>query len=310
MLDLFSGACGGWSLGMERAGFRTLAACEIDPWRRRVYGANFPHARLYDDVGALTATRLLADLGGRAPDVVCASPPCQDVSAANVRGRGLDGDRSGTGFDHALRLAAELRPRWLALENSPRLRTRGADRVLAGLEQIGYTPTPVVVGAWHAGLLHRRQRCWILAVTDTPRAGTAGWGSPGRWLEFAQTHAGAGHPADADEVGGPGRRRRAECGEEAGRQPAEPVRLPTHEERRRGRNGSDQLFPHDPPWVHAGEKLGRSLRGFDGVSDWLARACCSAFGDAVVPQISYAIGRAILKTEADLAAADERRIAA
>ncbi len=294
---------------MERAGFRTLAACELDPWRRRVYGANFPHAKLYDDVAGLSAARLLADLG-QLPDVVVASPPCQDVSAANVRGRGLDGDRSGIGFEHVLRLAAECRPRWLCLENSPRLRTRGADRVLAGLEQIGYAPTPVVVGAWHAGLLHRRQRCWILAFTDTPRAGAAGWGSSGRWLQLAQANAGSGHPSDADEVRDPGRGRRAERGEEARRQPAQSLRLATHQGRGRGGGGPDQLFPQDPPWVDAGEKLGRSLRVLDGVSDWLARACCSAFGDAVVPQISYAIGRSILRTEAELAAADELRLAA
>ena len=36
VLDLFAGAAGGWSLGMRRAGYRILAACEIDPWRRAV----------------------------------------------------------------------------------------------------------------------------------------------------------------------------------------------------------------------------------------------------------------------------------
>src|SRR3990167_5968957 len=34
VLDLFCGAAGGWSLGLERAGFRTVAACESDPRRR------------------------------------------------------------------------------------------------------------------------------------------------------------------------------------------------------------------------------------------------------------------------------------
>lgn len=37
VLDLFSGAAGGWSLGLERAGFNTVAACELDPWRRQVF---------------------------------------------------------------------------------------------------------------------------------------------------------------------------------------------------------------------------------------------------------------------------------
>lgn len=299
---------------MERAGFRTVAACELDPWRRRIYGANFPHAKLYSDVAGLTAARLLADLG-HLPTVITASPPCQDISAANVRGKGLDGARSGNGFDQLLRIVEECRPRWVAVENSPSLRTRGADRVLARLEALAYAPTPLVVGAWHAGHLHRRQRCWILAFTDEPnadaaRAGAAGFGPSGGWLQLAQAHAGAGHPADADEVGDPRRRHRAERGEEARRQPAKPLRLATDEGGSGGRDGPHQLFPEDPPWVDAGARVGRSLRKLDGVPGGLARQFCSAFGDAVVPQISEAIGRSILRTEAALAEAQDRRIAA
>ena len=40
VLDLFSGAAFGWSLGMHRAGYRTVAACEADPWRRAVFAAH------------------------------------------------------------------------------------------------------------------------------------------------------------------------------------------------------------------------------------------------------------------------------
>ena len=299
---------------MERAGFRTVAACELDPWRRRLYGANFPHAKLYSDVAGLSAARLLGDIG-HLPFAIAASPPCQDVSAANVRGRGLDGARSGNGFDQLLRIVAECRPRWVCVENSPSLRTRGADRVLARLEALAYAPTPLVVGAWHAGHLHRRQRCWILAYTDEPnadaaRAAAAGFGPAGGWLELPQTHASIGHPADAHEVRDPRRRHRAERGEEAGRQPSKSLRLAANEGRTEGRNGSHQLFPQDPPWVDAGTRVGRSLRVLDGVSARLARQFCSAFGDAVVPQISEAIGRSILRTEAVLAETQNRRIAA
>ncbi|WP_252912352.1 hypothetical protein [Aliihoeflea aestuarii] len=34
VLDLFSAAAGGWSLRLHRAGFVTVAACEIVEWRR------------------------------------------------------------------------------------------------------------------------------------------------------------------------------------------------------------------------------------------------------------------------------------
>ena len=45
VLDLFAGACGGWSLGLHRVGYETIAACEIDPWRRACYARNFPAMR-------------------------------------------------------------------------------------------------------------------------------------------------------------------------------------------------------------------------------------------------------------------------
>lgn len=41
-IDLFCG-CGGFSLGIERAGFKTLAAIDNDPSAIKVFQANFPH---------------------------------------------------------------------------------------------------------------------------------------------------------------------------------------------------------------------------------------------------------------------------
>ena len=82
-LDLFSAAAGGWSLGLHRAGFVTIAA-EIVEWRRILYAENNPHVRLYEDVRGLTAARLVSDLG-ILPDIIVGSPPCQDISSANTK---------------------------------------------------------------------------------------------------------------------------------------------------------------------------------------------------------------------------------
>ena len=114
-LDLFSAAAGGWSLGLHRAGFITVAACEIIEWRRVLYTENNPHVRLYEDVRALTATRLVSDLGFL-PDIIVGSPPCQDISSANTKGKGIDGERSGL-YREAVRLVGDCRPRWFAFEN-------------------------------------------------------------------------------------------------------------------------------------------------------------------------------------------------
>jgi len=199
VIDLFSGACGGWSFGMHRAGFRTVAACEADPWRRRVYAHNFPGVKLYEDVRTLGSAELVRDLG-RLPDVIVGSPPCQDASAANTKGRGVDGERTGLFFE-AIRIVGECRPRWCAFENSPRLRTRGVDRLLIELEALGYTCWPFVVGADDIGAPHERKRMWLVAV-DAERdgvrveSGRRGW--PGR-----QGSPVAPHHSDADRQGEP-----------------------------------------------------------------------------------------------------------
>src|SRR5690606_25791992 len=159
-LDLFSAAAGGWSLGLHRAGFVTIAACEIVEWRRILYAENTPHVRLYDDIRDLTAARLVSDLGVL-PDIIVGSPPCQDISSANTKGKGIEGERSGL-YLEAVRLVGDCRPRWFAFENSPNLRTRGADRLLDELEAFGYATEPCVVGASDVGANHVRKRSWLI----------------------------------------------------------------------------------------------------------------------------------------------------
>jgi len=159
-LDLFSAAAGGWSLGLHRAGFVTIAACEIIEWRRILYAESNPHVRLYEDVRALSAARLVSDLGVL-PDIIVGSPPCQDISSANTKGKGIEGEGSGL-YLEAVRLVGECRPRWFAFENSANLRTRGADRVLDALAALGYACEPCVVGAGDVGANHVRKRSWLI----------------------------------------------------------------------------------------------------------------------------------------------------
>lgn len=178
VLDLFSAAAGGWSLGLHRAGFETVAACEWIEWRRALYAENNPGVLIYDDVRTLTGERLLADLGAL-PDIVVGSPPCQDISSANTKGKGVDGERSSLFFE-AIRIIGEVRPRWVALENSANLRTRGADRVLGELEGQGYACWAVVVGGDTVGANHERKRSWVIGcdadqLADAPEVGRAPW---------------------------------------------------------------------------------------------------------------------------------------
>jgi DNA (cytosine-5)-methyltransferase 1 len=158
VLDLFSGI-GGFSLGLHWAGLRTIAFCESDPFCRGVLARHWPGIPIYPDIRTLSAAALERD--GVRPGLVCGGFPCQDASLAGP-GSGLDGARTGLWGEMA-RLLGECRPDWVVAENVPGLRSRGADRILADLEALGYQSWPLVVGAVHAGAPHRRRRVWIVA---------------------------------------------------------------------------------------------------------------------------------------------------
>jgi DNA (cytosine-5)-methyltransferase 1 len=114
-VDLFAGA-GGLSLGFRQAGFRVALAVELDRDATQTYHVNHPRdARLSG--GCDPAAR--QPHPGRAanlcePWALIAGPPCQGYSAAGLRYP--DDPRNFLLWD-AVRLAAELRPWWVVLEN-------------------------------------------------------------------------------------------------------------------------------------------------------------------------------------------------
>lgn len=158
VLDLFSGI-GGFSLGLERAGMRTVAFCEIDPFCRKVLAKHWPGVPCYDDIRTLDG-RALA-INGRV-DLICGGFPCQDVSISNVTGAGLDGARSGLWFEYA-RIIGELRPRFVIVENVAELLNRGMGRVLGALANLGYDAEWRVLRGLDVGLPFIRERVWIVA---------------------------------------------------------------------------------------------------------------------------------------------------
>lgn len=352
VLDLFSGAAGGWSLGLHRAGFRTVAACEAVEWRRALYLQNNPGVRMYDDVRTLTGEQLLRDLGF-CPDIVVGSPPCQDISPANTKGKGVEGERSGLYFD-AIRIIGGVRPRWFALENSANLRTRGADAVLAALEELGYACWAFVVRAGDIGSNHERARSWLIGcdisqIADADHESIWGavqsrtQGQRGNLSRFGPATGDICRQDGARQVSrGHGRMGEPSHADQAGQAngPLEPSLRQAQEPN----NGCGLGWCHDGQGLgqmglcetDCGDAFGRPadwslddladhLQLDDGLSAWLAGTriavggprgtsaaslIVEAFGDAVVPQIPEAIGRAILRVEAALSAIYSQRAAA
>lgn len=163
VLDLFSGI-GGFSLGLERAGFETVAFCEIEEFPRRVLAKHWPEVPCYDDVRLLTADQLAVD-GIDGIEAICGGFPCQDASVANTSGKGrpgIEGERTGL-WSEIARLADALRPSVIMLENVPGLLSAGFGQVLGDLAEIRYDAEWRVLPAFIAGLPHRRERLWIVA---------------------------------------------------------------------------------------------------------------------------------------------------
>jgi len=172
VLDLFSGI-GGFSLGLERAGFETVAFCEVDKKCHKVLQKHWSNVPIFDDVQTLRGV----DIDGTV-EVICGGFPCQDISVAG-NGAGLEGKRSGLWWEFH-RLIKEIKPKWAIIENVSALRGRGLDQVLGSISEIGYDAEWHCIPASAVGAPHQRDRIWIVAY---PRDNT-GWngisGSAGR----------------------------------------------------------------------------------------------------------------------------------
>ena len=166
-LHLFAGAGGGILAG-QLLGHRTVCAVEWEPYAQAVLVARqndgtFPPFPIWDDVQTFDGNPWRGIV-----DIVAGGFPCQDISVAG-NGAGLDGERSGM-WHHMARIIGEVRPRYVLVENSPALTSRGLGRVLGDLAALGYDATWGVLGAHHAGGPHKRERIWILADSAKKRA--------------------------------------------------------------------------------------------------------------------------------------------
>ena len=167
VLDLFSGI-GGFSIGLEKAGFETAAFCEIEDYPRAVLRKHWPDTPIYRDVKQLTGEQLRAD--GIFPDVLVGGYPCQPFSVAG-RQRGEEDERHLWPEVH--RLIRELRPRWVICENVSGHIKLGLDEVLSTLEAEGYTVWPFVIPACSVDAPHKRDRVWIVANSHSSADGRA-----------------------------------------------------------------------------------------------------------------------------------------
>ncbi|WP_098714452.1 DNA cytosine methyltransferase [Acinetobacter baumannii] len=163
-LALFAGA-GGGVLASYLLGWRTVCAVERDAYAAQVL------AQRQND-GILEAFPIWSDIttfDGKPwqgiVDVISGGFPCQDISSAG-KGAGIEGERSGLWSEMA-RIIGEVRPRYVFVENSPMLVSRGLTRVISDLAQMGYDAQWARFSASNFGAPHIRDRIWIVAHSQS-----------------------------------------------------------------------------------------------------------------------------------------------
>jgi DNA (cytosine-5)-methyltransferase 1 len=314
--SLFAGI-GGFDLGLERAGMRTVWFCEQDPYCQRVLARHWPGVPIHDDVRAL-----VADTGrerverGRAHRDMAGAPraregegserqrlrdaagdsgearslpvpvPYVDVLAGGFpcqdlsyagKGAGIDGARSGLWGEYA-RLIGELRPRYVIVENVAALLARGMGRVLGDLAALGYDAEWDCIPASAVGAPHRRDRLWLVAYPARDLpAGTAATRAERQRAGKSGESGGAWRCADASAYAERAGLARWERGAPAGTRSADRTE-------RRGELASNH-------WAVEPD-VGRVAHGIPARVDRLR-----ALGNALVPQIAEWLGRRIVAYE-------------
>ncbi len=168
VLDLFSGI-GGFSLGLERAGFKTVAFCEIEKYPQSIIKKHWPNVPIYEDVKQLTKEKLIND-GINDIGLICGGYPCQPFSVAGKQ-RGQEDDRHL--WPEMYRLIKSIRPRWVIAENVAGHINMGLDNVLSNLEDANYTWQTFVIPACAVNAIHRRDRVWIIGNAQYDGQSTA-----------------------------------------------------------------------------------------------------------------------------------------
>ena len=196
---------GGFELGLERSGHRTLLMSEKDCRALVVIRHRFPNADVDTDVTQLKALP-------EGTEVVTAGFPCQNLSMAGDKS-GLRGDKSQV-IDSLFRLLGAQRVPRVVIENVYFMLHLGGgaamQRILEQLEALDYRWAYRVVDSRAFGLAQRRRRVFIVAsqggdprrVLLSDDAPNRSWPGVdlGRPIAFFWTEGRSGHGITADAV--------------------------------------------------------------------------------------------------------------
>lgn len=168
-VDVFAGA-GGATAGLKAAGFRVVAAVELDAMACRTYRLNHPDTALIErDVRQVSGADLLraAGLGKGETTLLQACPPCQTWSS--LGSASIDDPRNQL-VSVVSDLIRKLRPHAFVIENVPGLRTDSRlTALVADAERERYRVRAYLVDAQDIGVPQRRRRLIVLGIRSRRR---------------------------------------------------------------------------------------------------------------------------------------------
>ena len=166
-VDLFAGA-GGATTGFVSAGFRVIAAVELDKSAAETYALNHENTRLYrEDIANLDAWEVRRQLENSGAlqgqlDLLNACPPCQGFS---TRGIGRKDDIRNDLVLCVEQWVRAFQPRTIVIENVPGLRhNERLYRLIRGISAVGYGSRQYLCDATDFGVPQRRRRLICLFV--------------------------------------------------------------------------------------------------------------------------------------------------
>lgn len=167
-IELFAGA-GGLALGIEMAGFDTIALIEIDKSASDTLKYNRPNWRVInEDIEKISILDLEEYFGIKKfeLDLLSGGSPCQSFSYAGKR-LGLE-DARGTLFYHYAIFLRKLQPKMFIFENVRGLLSHDKGRTYKTIADIfeseGYVITKKVLNAWDFGVAQKRERLITIGV--------------------------------------------------------------------------------------------------------------------------------------------------
>ena len=163
-IDAFAGA-GGLTVGLKRAGFRVVAAVELEPHAFATYKANHPEVKcLKENITTVTGAALLKHAGTDRIDLLAGCPPCQGFTSLTAKYKDKEDPRNELVLEMA-RLTEETRPRAIMMENVPGLTQKGAPlyrQLRERLQALDYRLTEGILQVADYGVPQFRRRFVLL----------------------------------------------------------------------------------------------------------------------------------------------------